>query len=99
VVIQPIGAASSAESAEQLKKAESKKISDEQLAKSSPTAYSEDTTSLTSATDSVKKLTQTALAEDPVRAARVQSLKQAVSQGEYSLEAAEIAASLSSATI
>ncbi len=99
MVIQPIGATSSAESAEQLKKADNKKVSAEHLAKSSAAAYSEDTTALTSASDSVKKLTQTALAEDPDRAARVQSLKQAVSQGEYSLEAAEIADSLSSATI
>jgi negative regulator of flagellin synthesis FlgM len=63
------------------------------------TGYAEDTTSLTSASDSVQNLKQTALAADPARAAKVQSLKQAVSQGQYSIEPEQIADALSSAEI
>ena len=62
-------------------------------------SYAEDTTSLTSASDSVQGLTATALAGDPARAARVQSLKQAVSQGQYSLEPEQIASALSSSEL
>ncbi len=62
-------------------------------------AYAEDTTSLTSASDSVQNLTQTAMATDPARDARVQSLKQAVNQGSYSIEPGQIASALSSAEI
>ena len=62
-------------------------------------SYTEDTTSLTSASDSLQSLSATALAGDPARAARVQSLKQAVSQGQYSIEPEQIASALSSAEI
>jgi flagellar biosynthesis anti-sigma factor FlgM len=62
-------------------------------------AYSEDTTSLASASDSVQNLSATALASDSARAAKVQSLKQAVSQGQYSIEPEQIASALSSAVI
>ena len=63
------------------------------------TSYAEDTTSLKSASDSVRSLTSAALAIDPARAAKVQSLKQAVSQGQYSIEPEKIASALSSAEI
>ena len=62
-------------------------------------SQTEDKTTLTSGSDSVKALTTTALQTDPSRAAKVASLKQAVSSGQYQLDPAKIADSLSSSDV
>jgi flagellar biosynthesis anti-sigma factor FlgM len=59
----------------------------------------EDTTTLSSSSDSVHSLTQTALEDVPARAARVESLKQAVSSGQYQLDPAKIADALSNSDV
>ena len=59
----------------------------------------EDTTTLSSASATVQSLTQTALTADPARAQKVANLTQAVSSGQYKLDADKIAESLASADI
>ena len=92
-------ASSAAEASEQASRISSEGVAGQSTQVAGPKPYGEDTTSLTSASDSVQNLTQTAMAADPARAAKVQSLKQAVSQGQYSIEPEQIASALSSAKI
>lgn len=96
--INPFSATPAAEAAGQSGRVSSKGA--EATAKETGAAsYSEDRTSLTSANDTVRSLTAAAAATDPARAARVQSLKQAVAQGQYSIEPDKIASALASAKI
>lgn len=55
---------------------------------------SEDRTTLTSAPDSVMALVSTAMASPEIRQDKVDSLKQAISSGQYELDPAKIAASM-----
>jgi flagellar biosynthesis anti-sigma factor FlgM len=59
----------------------------------------EDTTTLTSASDSVQNLTKTALQTTPSREAKVASLKLAVNNATYQLDAAKIAESLAGSDV
>jgi flagellar biosynthesis anti-sigma factor FlgM len=66
---------------------------------SSPNASTEDTATLSSGSDSVQSLTNTALQPDPSRATKVEGLRQAVTNGQYKLDAGQIADALSSSTV
>jgi len=59
-------------------------------------SHTEDTTTLSSSTDSVNSLTNTALQSVSGRQSKVDSLKAAVSSGQYKLDATKIAEALSS---
>ena len=59
----------------------------------------EDTTSLTSSSDSVQALTSTALQTIPSRAVKVESLKRAVNNAQYQLDAAKIADAISNSDL
>jgi flagellar biosynthesis anti-sigma factor FlgM len=63
------------------------------------TATTEDTTTLSSSSDSVQALTQAALATTSSRSQKVADLTQAVSSGQYKLDADKIAESLAGADI
>ncbi len=58
---------------------------------------SEDKTTLTTGSDKVQTLTNAALATASTRAARVETLKQAVSSGQYQLDSSKTAKALTSA--
>jgi len=99
VIINLFNATSAAEASGQSGRINSEGTAAKPAQAAGSSTYAEDTTSLTSASDSVQNLTQAALAADPARAAKVQSLKQAVSQGQYPIEPEQIASALSSAEI
>jgi negative regulator of flagellin synthesis FlgM len=99
VIINLLNATSAADASAQSDRVSSENAAGKSAQAAGSSSYAEDTTSLTSASDSVQNLTQAALGTDPARAAKVQSLKQAVSQGQYSIEPDKIASALSSAKI
>jgi negative regulator of flagellin synthesis FlgM len=99
VIVNLLNATSATEASGQTSRISSESGTAQASQAASSHSYTEDTTSLTSASDSVQGLSATALAGDPARAARVQSLKQAVSQGQYSIDPEQIASALSSAEI
>jgi flagellar biosynthesis anti-sigma factor FlgM len=77
----------------------SKKTATEAAQSSTQGGIAEDTTTLTSNGPSAQSLVQAAAQTDPARAARVDSLKQAVSSGQYKLDPESIADSLINADI
>ncbi len=80
---------------------QSSKLSAEnsQAAKNRSLSQTEDTTTLSSSSDSVQSLTQIALETIPSRTAKVDSLKQAVSSGQYQLDPAKIADALATSDV
>lgn len=67
---------------------------DTRSAASSQSASEGDRTTLTSDTTSVSSLVSTALSSPDVRQGRVDSLRQAISNGEYKVDPASIAAAM-----
>ena len=87
------------EATKQLDKSQLDKSADLKSQFTTQKTTTEDKATLSSGSDSVTSLSNAALAASPSRTARVESLKQQVSTGQYKLDPAKIADSIASSVV